>query len=104
VKRIKAIVKLFNNVRIKNKLIVSYILVVFIPVIIVGVFLTVAFRQYTLDQATEQVESNVERIKKQTYDIIRKPIEISDKLLIDMDLANVVNTEYKSTLEVVQAY
>ena len=103
-KRIKATAKLFNNVRIKNKLIVSYILVVFIPVIIVGVFLTVAFRQYTLDQATEQVENNVERIKKQTYDIIRKPIEISDKLLIDTDLANVVNTQYKSTLEVVQAY
>ncbi|CAM4192490.1 sensor histidine kinase [Paenibacillus alkaliterrae] len=93
-----------NNIRIKNKLIFSFILVVFVPVLIVGIFLTVAFRQNVLDQATQQITNNVERIKKQTTDIIRMPIEISDKLLVDSRLTNIVNTQYKTTYDVVEAF
>lgn len=93
-----------NNIRIKNKLIFSFLLVVFVPVLIVGIFLTTALRQNVLDQATQQITNNVERIKKQTSDIIRMPIEISDKLLVDSRLTNIVNTQYQSTFDVVQAF
>ncbi len=101
---IRALAHKMNNIRIRNKLIFSFILVVFVPVLIVGIFLTVAFRQNVLDQATQQITNNVERIKKQTLDIIRMPIEISDKLLVDNRLTNVVNTQYNSTFEVVKAF
>ncbi|WP_168120594.1 sensor histidine kinase [Paenibacillus sp. HB172176] len=93
-----------NNIRIKNKLIFSFILVVFVPILIVGIFLTTAFRQNVLDQATKQVTNNVERVKSQTADIIRMPIEISDNLLSDSRLMNVVNTKYRTTYEIVEAY
>lgn len=101
---IKELANKMNNIRIKNKLIFSFILVVFVPVLIVGVFLTVAFRQNVLDQATQQITNNVERVKKQTLDIIRMPIEISDKLLVDKRLTDVINTQYKSTFDVVEAF
>jgi len=103
-KLMKAITGRLNNIRLKNKLIVSYLLVVVTPVLIVGIFLTTSYREFVLMQATEQVESNVERIKGQTYELMRKPIEISDNLLIDQSLSHVVNTQYKTTLQVVQAY
>jgi two-component system sensor histidine kinase YesM len=93
-----------NNIRLKNKLIISFVLVVFVPVLIVGIYLTAAFRQNVLDQATEQITSNVERIKKQTADMIKMPIEISDKLLVDNNLTNVINTQYQTTFDVVQAF
>ncbi|MGM0879790.1 MAG: cache domain-containing sensor histidine kinase [Bacillota bacterium] len=101
---IKELANKMNNIRIKNKLIFSFILVVFVPVLIVGIFLTVAFRQNVLDQATQQITNNVERVKKQTLDIIRMPIEISDKLLVDKRLTDVINTQYKSTFDVVEAF
>ena len=101
---IRALAHKMNNVRIKQKLMFSFILVVFVPVLIVGIFLTAAFRQNVLDQATQQITNNVERIKKQTLDIIRMPIDISDKLLVDSRLTNVVNTQYSSTFEVVKAF
>ncbi|WP_364141506.1 cache domain-containing sensor histidine kinase [Paenibacillus sp. LPE1-1-1.1] len=101
---IRALALKMNNIRIKKKLIFSFILVVFVPVLIVGIFLTVAFRQNVLDQATQQITNNVERVKKQTMDIIRMPIGISDKLLVDSRLTNVVNTHYNSTFEVVKAF
>ncbi|MGG1638535.1 cache domain-containing sensor histidine kinase [Paenibacillus sp. NRS-1760] len=103
-KSIRTMGQRMNNIRIKKKLIISFILVVFVPVLIVGIFLTVAFRQNVLDQATQQITNNVERIKKQTLDIIRMPIEISDKLLVDSRLTNVVNTQYSSTFDVVKAF
>ncbi|WP_246096195.1 sensor histidine kinase [Paenibacillus sinopodophylli] len=103
-KSIRALALRMDNIRIKKKLIISFILVVFVPVLIVGVFLTVAFRQNVLDQATQQITNNVERVKKQTFDIIRMPIEISDKLLVDSRLTNTVNTQYNSAFEVVKAF
>lgn len=93
-----------NDIRIRNKMILSFILVVFVPVLIVGVFLTSAFRQNVLDQATQQVGSNVERVKSQIADIVRMPLEISDNLLRDARLMNVVNTHYPNTYSVVAAY
>ncbi|MFD1956661.1 sensor histidine kinase [Paenibacillus thailandensis] len=97
------LLKKINDMRIKNKLIFSFILVVFIPVLIVGVFLTASYRQDVLDQATEQTLNNVEKIKRQTSDIISMPIDISDKLLADTRLTDVVNTQYKTTFEAVKA-
>ncbi|MHA6482880.1 sensor histidine kinase [Paenibacillus sp. strain BS8-2] len=93
-----------NDIRIKNKLIMSFILVVFVPILIVGVFLTSSFRQNVLDQATQQVGNNVERVKSQIANIVRMPLEISDNLLSDARLMNVVNTQYQTTYSVVAAY
>ncbi len=93
-----------NDIRIKNKMIASFILVVFVPILIVGVFLTSSFRQNVLDQATQQVGSNVERVKTQIANIVRMPLEISDNLLSDARLMNVVNMHYPTTYSVVAAY
>lgn len=93
-----------NNIRIKNKIILAFILVVVIPVLIVGVFLTNAFRQSVLKDAIGQTSNNVEKINKRASDILRIPIEISNKLMIDPRLERVVNTQYQSIYEVVSAY
>ncbi|SFE21242.1 two-component system, sensor histidine kinase YesM [Paenibacillus algorifonticola] len=97
------IVRKMNDVRIKHKLMISFLLVVCIPVLLVGIILTAAFRQNVLNQATQQTLNNVEKIKKQTDDIIRMPITISDKMLFDNALRSTVNTNYESTYEAVSA-
>ncbi len=104
IRKMSALAHKMNNIRLKNKLIISFVLVVFVPVLIVGIYLTAAFRQNVLDQATQQITSNVERIKKQTADRIKMPIEISDKLLVDNRLTNIVNTQYQTAFDVVQAF
>lgn len=93
-----------DNVRIKQKIFISFILVAFVPIIIVGVYLTFEFRQHVLDQATEQSNNNVERIKLQLTDVIQRPIDISGILMSDNQLSDVINTQYSNTYEVVQAY
>ncbi|MCR8655854.1 cache domain-containing sensor histidine kinase [Paenibacillus endoradicis] len=93
-----------DNVRIKQKLFVSFIVVAFVPIIFVGVYLTSQFRQHVLEQATEQSNNNVERIKLQLESTIQRPIDISGILMSDANLSNVINTQYESTYEVVKAF
>lgn len=93
-----------NDIRLKSKLMISFILVVFIPVMIVGLFLTVKYRQTVLEQATQQALNNVEKIKTRTSNILRMPIEISNNLLVDKRLTRIVNTDYESTFEQVKAF
>ncbi|MBW5445164.1 HAMP domain-containing protein [Cohnella sp. CFH 77786] len=102
--RLLVIQEYLNNVRIKNKLILSYVLVVFIPVLIVGIFLTARYRQDVIEQATLQTINNVDRVKQRMLDLTRVPTAISRNLQADRKLMYTVNAEYPTTLDVVHAY
>ncbi len=97
-------VRLTNDIKIRNKLIVSFVVVVLIPVLIVGLFLTVELRKMALHNAVKQMENNVERVAKRTADIVHVPADISYRLLYDNRFNALVNTRYDATLAVVEAY
>ena len=93
-----------NNIQIKNKLIYSYIIVVMIPVIIIGAIVIGYFRQMALDSAIAQMSNNVDKVRNQMANILKVPIDISNKLYLDGDLQSIVNTRYESNIEVFHAY
>jgi two-component system, sensor histidine kinase YesM len=99
-----SLVRKTNNIQIKHKMIISFVLIVFVPVLFVGVFLTVKFRETVLHNAIEQMTNNVDKVKKQTETILQRPLDISNKLVEDTRLKNVVNTNYTGINDVVQAY
>lgn len=101
---LRRVILRMSDIRLRNKLMLSYIFVVFIPVLLVGIILTAEFREHALKQATGQTLNNVDRIKKRTSDILRMPLDISNKLLTDKRLNRIVNTNYESTFDVVKAY
>lgn len=98
------IVRLVNNMRIRNKLIVSFVIVVFVPVAIVGVFLTSELRKFAFDSALEQACQNVERVKKRVTETINVADDLSYRLSYDQRLKNVVNRRYESVYDVFVAY
>ncbi|QHT62378.1 sensor histidine kinase [Paenibacillus lycopersici] len=93
----------FNNLRLKNQLFFAFFIVVLIPVLFVGIFLTAAYRNNVLEQATKQTTNNVDKIRTQTSDILRIPIGLSDDYLVSTSLKNLVNTRYTTVFESVQA-
>jgi two-component system sensor histidine kinase YesM len=93
-----------NDIRLKNKLIFSFVFVVFVPVLMVGLYLTAEFRQMTLDNAIKQTQQNVERVKKRTSDILKVAVDISNGLFFDQRFHWVVNQRYERTYDVVAAY
>lgn len=88
----------------RDKLILMLIVSVFIPIMIVGVFLTYELRENAILDAVDQSITNVERVKKRTAEVLKVPIYISDGLQFDQQLSTLANTEFKSTYEVVNAY
>ncbi|WP_238996465.1 cache domain-containing sensor histidine kinase [Paenibacillus pinistramenti] len=93
-----------NNLKLKHKLLVSYVLIVMIPVLIVGSAITYYFREQTLERAVEQATNNVERITMQMENMLKIPQNVSDLLLLDSEMKKVVSTRYSDTLELTKAY
>jgi two-component system sensor histidine kinase YesM len=93
-----------NDMKLRTKLILSFIVVVFVPVLIVGVFLTNQLRAVALNSAVEQTEANVERVLKRTSDVINVAYDNAYRLANDARLEETANRRYATTYEVVNAY
>jgi two-component system sensor histidine kinase YesM len=93
-----------NNLRLRTKLALSFYVVVFIPVMAVGLLLTGQLRNMALDNAVEQTLANVERVKQRTMEVINVANDIAYRLANDDRLETVANRRYGTTWEVVAAY
>ncbi|MNB81159.1 Sensor histidine kinase YpdA [compost metagenome] len=100
----KQLVSLINNMKLKYKLMMFYVVVVMIPVLIVGIILISYFRSAALDRAIDQATNNVEKIKSQMSGKLRVPTDISNLLFFDETLEVLVNTRYPNILELTKAY
>ncbi|MGG6313491.1 sensor histidine kinase [Paenibacillus macerans] len=98
------IIRTTNNLKLKHKLLISYIVVVMIPVLIVGVAVTAYFRQQAMDRAIAQTTNNVEKVKTRTATMLRVPTDISDIFMLDQGLQSIVDTRYADVLDLTKAY
>ncbi|KGE20456.1 sensor histidine kinase [Paenibacillus wynnii] len=98
------IIEMINDLKLSTKLFLSFGCVVFVPVLIVGVFLTSELRQVVLNNALEQISANVDRVKKRTGEMLNVPYDISYRISNDKRLEEAANQPYESVYDVVQAY
>lgn len=98
------IITLVNNLKLRTKLFLSFGCVVLIPVLIVGLFLTIELRNMAMANALEQITANVDRVKKRTGEMLNVPIDIAYRLSNDSRLEEVANHHYESVYDVVEAY
>jgi two-component system, sensor histidine kinase YesM len=96
--------KWFNNMKIRTKLFLSLVLVVIVPVLIVGLFLTAQFRDKVLDDAVLQSLNNVDRIKQRTSELLAVPIDVSNTFMYDDQLKRIANMSFASSVDVFRAY
>ncbi|MFC4597365.1 sensor histidine kinase [Cohnella hongkongensis] len=94
----------FNDMKLRNKMVWSYMLFFILPFMIVGLFVVHEFRQTALTRATEQSESTVERVKSRVQEVLSVPMLLSSQLSLDSDLEDVATTRYKDVFQVVDAY
>jgi len=101
---LRSITAYTNNVRIRTKLLLSYMLVVFIPVLIVGQLLTNTIKTNSFEHALQQSSNNVEKIKRQVAETLQIHENVSNTIFFDRRLKEIVAPMYESDLEVYQAY
>lgn len=96
--------KTVNNMTVRNKLIVSFILVVFVPVLIVGLFLTSELRSMALDNAIDDASSDMTRIKARITEALAPTVYVSNSIYVDQRVRELVETNYETVYDVVEAY
>lgn len=101
---IKQLISMINNMKLKYKLMLFYVVVVMIPVLILGIILTSYFRNAALERAIDQATNNVEKIKSQLSTKLRVPTDISNLLFFDKNLQKLTNEQYPNMLELTKAY
>lgn len=94
----------FNDMKLRNKMVLSYMLFFILPFMIVGFFVVQEFRQTALERATEQAESTVERVKSRVHELLGVPALLANQLSLDTDLEDVATTRYQDVFQVVDAY
>ncbi len=90
--------------KLRTKLVISFVVVVFIPVLIVGIFLTDELRKNALENALEQTTSDMTRIRARISDVLIPPVYVSHSLFVDQRLKDLVNTQYENRFDIVTAY
>src|SRR5262249_50939159 len=100
----QSVIRSMNDLKLRTKLILSCIVVVFVPVMMVGVFLTSELRHMALQNALEQTATNVDRVKKRTSEVINVSTDISYRLTFDTRLEGLANNQYETVYDVVKAY
>jgi two-component system, sensor histidine kinase YesM len=94
----------FNDLSTRRKLVLSYILVVFVPVMLVGLLLTYSLRKMAINSAISEANGNVERVSKRMEDIFEIPVTISLKLYGSSQLKNIINEEYDNQWDIIRTY
>ncbi|KWX76111.1 sensor histidine kinase [Paenibacillus jilunlii] len=97
-------VKLMNDIKIRNKLLLAFLGVTLLPVLLVGGYLTFEMRTMAFDNALEQASTNVDRVRKRTEEVIGVSQDISYRLNNDTRLKRLAVRKYESVYEVVKAY
>lgn len=100
-------VRFFQNKRYistKQKLLGSYLIILIIPVLLVGIYLTMSIRSNLITNKMEEIETNNERIRVDYSSILSSVTRVSDWIFQDEDLALLVSTEYENPFQVYQAY
>ncbi len=101
---LSALIQRLNDIKIRNKLMLAFVLVVFVPLVFAGAVLTSRFRQAALEDAVKDMDNAILRIKNSTEDILKVPINVSVELMFDSRLKKLVSTRHDSVLSVVMAY
>jgi two-component system sensor histidine kinase YesM len=94
----------FNDMKLRDKMMLSYVLFFLLPFLIIGFFVVREYRHSALDKATEQTVGSMERVKARTYDLLSVAQAISNRLTLDADLENVATTRYQDAGQIVDAY
>ncbi|MDN4523987.1 sensor histidine kinase [Fictibacillus fluitans] len=93
-----------NDFSIRKKLVFSFLIVVFIPIMITGYYLTHQLREFSLNDAMNKSVEDNKRIAKQVNAFLQVPINISSQFLLDNQLEEFANTQYKTTYQYVEAF
>ena len=96
--------RVINNMNIKTKLLITYLTVVVLTVLIVGIYLTNRMTEIVIDKAINEAKLNANKIQYRTDEILKIAINTSNMIYQDSELHSLVIKKYDNYGEIVEAY
>ncbi len=93
-----------DNIGMKRKLVVSYILIVMLPVLLVGLILTRGMSRMAFTQAMNSSKADVERTVKRMTEVCSLATEVSDKIYLTPNLMAMLTKNYQSAYDIFVDY
>ncbi len=94
----------FENVRLRNKMLIVYVLSVFLPIVITNI----VFYNVTIENVKEQrmrdISLAIEQIKQEFQAEIEDAVGISGVFTFDLLLNEILEADYESPLDYIEAY
>lgn len=97
-------VRRFRDLKMRKKLIWTYIIVVLIPIFMVGMILTNGMRNMAIEQAIKEACTNTDRIQLRLNELTNRVTEISDRIYFSARTREILSTDYKTRWGVVREY
>lgn len=93
-----------KNMKIRNKLISIYLIVVFIPVLIVGIYLTKSMTNIVINNTIDEASYNTNIVKYRFQEVLKIATDVSDRIYVNESIAGMIKHKYSNYNEIVDAY
>lgn len=90
--------------KIRTKLVVSYLSIVIITVLIVGIYLTSRMNSIVVENAIKEGRNNNNSVKSRMEEVLKLAINTSDMIYQDDNLHSMLTRKYENYGQVVSAY
>lgn len=94
----------YGNMKVREQLMGIYILVLLIPILITGIYLTRLLCDMVIEKSINEASVNIERIKERLDEKIKIATTVAESLYVDESLRNILSTEYKSLQSTIDSY
>ncbi|AGF54089.1 two-component system sensor histidine kinase YesM [Clostridium saccharoperbutylacetonicum] len=95
---------IINNIKIKNKLIYTYLIVTIATALIVGTYLTTQMTNVIVNRAIENAENNSDTIRNRLEEVLNLTTKVSDLAYSDEKLISILKNRYQTYGEVINTY
>lgn len=95
----RALINIFKKSKIKIQLNFMYIITVFVPLVIVGIFFIFSSSRILLSYHTDLLEANNQRIRSIFFEISSQVYNTAEDIAFNSSTSKILSTQYKSTEE-----
>lgn len=100
----KLVEKISNDFKIRNKLILTYLIVAIITVSVIAIYSDSKMKEIVINRDIAESKSNVDIMQNRLEESLKIATRVSDMIYSDYELTNILTTKYDSYAEVVKDY
>lgn len=93
-----------GNMKVRRQLLGIYFIVVLIPILVIGVYLTNMLCNMVVDQSIDEASVNIERIEERLNEKIKIANSVAESLYFDEELMDILRTHYEENVDIYDAY